>query len=291
MKYQICNENLKVEVNSLGAMMTSVQTPDGTEYLWQADPAVWKGQAPNLFPYVGRMPGGRYTYQGQEYIMDRHGFARDMEFVCQQVRADYLVCSLEDNGKTRQAYPFGFQFEIHYELDGSRIKIYYIVKNKEGKTMYFGLGGHPGFNVPLTDDEKFEDYYFLFPPTAEMERVELTAAGYLTGATNPYIPEEGNRISLQHDLFDQDAIVLTGTQGEVVLCSAERGPVLHVKYPGMPYVGLWHMAGVDAPYVCVEPWVSLPSGDNVVEAFEEKADLVALEPYGVYTNLWEITIL
>ena len=54
---------------------------------------------------------------------------------------------------------------------------------------------------------------------------------------------------------------------------------------------LGHMAGVDAPYVCVEPWVSLPSRDNVVEAFEEKSDLVALEPYGVYTNLWEITIL
>ena len=55
MLYTIKNEALKVVIDNHGAELHSIQTLDGTEYLWQGDPAVWNGQAPNLFPYVARL--------------------------------------------------------------------------------------------------------------------------------------------------------------------------------------------------------------------------------------------
>ena len=32
--------------------------------MWNGDPAYWKGRAPNLFPYVGRLTNDCYTYGG-----------------------------------------------------------------------------------------------------------------------------------------------------------------------------------------------------------------------------------
>ena len=60
MNYTIeSREGLKVTVSDLGAEMTGIHLGE-TEYLWQADPAYWNEHAPVLFPYVGRLTGGKY---------------------------------------------------------------------------------------------------------------------------------------------------------------------------------------------------------------------------------------
>ena len=45
-----------------------------------------------------------------------------------------------------------------------------------------------------------------------------------------------------------------------------------------------------AAFVCIEPWVSLPSEQGKAAAFEEQPDLIALEPGGQYQNHWSITV-
>lgn len=79
MFYTIQNDYLKVTVNSLGAELHSIQSADGTEYLWQGNPDVWDGQAPNIFPYVARLTEQKYTYGGKEYTMKIHGFINAVE--------------------------------------------------------------------------------------------------------------------------------------------------------------------------------------------------------------------
>ena len=46
MIYTIQNEFLTVRVEDLGAQLSSIQAPDGTEYLWQGDPDIWARRAP-----------------------------------------------------------------------------------------------------------------------------------------------------------------------------------------------------------------------------------------------------
>jgi galactose mutarotase-like enzyme len=63
-----------------------------------------------------------------------------------------------------------------------------------------------------------------------------------------------------------------------------------VSYPELPYLGLWHAPGVEAPYLCIEPWASLPSRQDIIEEFRYKSDLIRLSPGREYVNKWGITI-
>ena len=49
MIFTIRNDALTVDIDSMGAQLASVRTPDGTEYLWQGDPDIWARRAPILF--------------------------------------------------------------------------------------------------------------------------------------------------------------------------------------------------------------------------------------------------
>ena len=77
MIYTIENEYLSVSVEDIGAQLKSIyHKKSETEFLWQGDPKYWKGRAYNLFPIVGRLYDGKYTYNGKTYELERHGFAR-----------------------------------------------------------------------------------------------------------------------------------------------------------------------------------------------------------------------
>jgi hypothetical protein len=52
---ELKNEYLTVQFKTLGGQLTSIKDKDGLEYLWQADPNYWNGQAPILFPICGSL--------------------------------------------------------------------------------------------------------------------------------------------------------------------------------------------------------------------------------------------
>ena len=151
MLYTIKNEALKVVIDNHGAELYSIQTLDGTEYLWQGDPAVWNGQAPNLFPYVARLTDQKYTFEGKEYSMKIHGFINAVDLYVETEERDRITFRYDSGEETLTQYPFPFIYRITYLLDGHTLKITNKVENIGEKRMYFGLGGHPGFNVPLEE--------------------------------------------------------------------------------------------------------------------------------------------
>ena len=67
MIYTLENDSLKVQVNSHGGELWSIQTKDGAEYLWQGDETYWKDRALNLFPYIARLTEGKYMLDGKTY--------------------------------------------------------------------------------------------------------------------------------------------------------------------------------------------------------------------------------
>ena len=290
MKYQIKNDKLKVEILSLGAQMCSLKDVDGTEYLWQGNPKYWEDMAPNLFPYIARMTDKKYTVYGKTYEMDIHGFAKDTVFVAEQKAENHIVFSISDSEETRKQYPFAFVFEVDYRLEENKLFITYVVKNKDDKAMYFGVGGHPGFNVPLERGLDFEDYYLEFDSMEEPNRVEFSSDCFVTGNMPKYELEGEKRISLKHNLFDDDAIILSNMSKGVTLKSDKGVKAIHVTYPDMPYIGFWHMPKTDAPYVCIEPWSSLPSRKDIVEDLATQPGLVSLEPNGEYQNQFAIEV-
>ena len=149
MKYEISNEFLKVKADTEGAILWSVTDKDGFEYIWQGDDRYWNEHGANLFPYIARLWEKSYIFQGKTYYMDIHGFAKDSVFSCEKAGENELVFAMEDTRETLEQYPFHFRFEIRYLLEKNTLKVFYSVKNKDEKTMYFGIGGHPGFNIPM----------------------------------------------------------------------------------------------------------------------------------------------
>ncbi len=289
MHHTIHNEYLTVTAAERGAELMSILGADGTEYLWQGDPKYWADRALNIFPYVARLNEGKYYLDGELHTMAIHGIAPYRDFRLAGLTETRMVLELVSDEATFAEYPRDFAFRVVYALDGPTLNITYEVENRDGKTMYFGLGGHPGFNVPLTEGKAFEDYRLRFSAKAEPYRVGFNEACFVTHEDTPFPLENGTDLHLRHDLFDDDAIVLRDMAREVTLECGE-GHAVTVTFPQMQYLGLWHWPRTDAPYVCIEPWCSLPADAGSITVFEEQRDLISLAPGGVYQNHWFIRI-
>ena len=123
----------------------------------------------------------------------------------------------------------------------------------------------------------------------DAQEVILTPDCFVTDQTRPFALENGTTLPLRHTLFDNDAIVLTQMAHSIILETDGDRHGVTVTYPQMPYLGLWHCPKTDAPYVCIEPWCSLPSGTEVT-VLEEKKDLLSVAPGALYQNHWSIQI-
>lgn len=291
MEFTLKNEKLSLTVSSLGAEMRSLLTADGTEYLWQGDQKYWGDRAPNLFPFIGRLTNNTYKYLGKVYPMTIHGFAAAKEFVVVEQSQTRLVLELRSDPTLKENYPFDFSLRIGYELKDTQVGINFRVENLGDNTMPFGIGGHPGFNVPLTEGETFEDYEIEFSVPCCPDRVGFSPAVYMNGHDESYPLREERFIDLHHDLFDEDAIILKNMAREVTLRSRVSGKGVIVTYPGLPYLGIWHWPKTDAPYVCIEPWSSLPSRQDVVEEFSCKSDMIQLGKGRSYEVSWGLTLI
>lgn len=289
MEYTIKNNKLTVCLSDLGAGITSITNEMGAEYVWQGNKEFWAGQAPHLFPYVGRLTEGKYSIYGKRYEMGTHGFARFQVFEVTEKNENSITFLLTDRDEFRSQYLFEFRFSITYELEESTLKQTYCVENSGDQIMYFAVGGHPGFKVPLEEGLSFEDYYLEFEHTADVWQVGMSDTCYVNGKDKGFALKDGRILPLKHELFDRDAIILKHMDRKVTLGSDRGERSVTVAYPDMPYLGIWHTPKKPAGFVCIEPWTSLPSRDGIVEELTQKSDMLKLSPGNTYINQWEIT--
>lgn len=290
MNYIIRNQKLTVEISSRGGEFRSVKDAQGREYLWQGDAATWTDRGPNLFPYIGRMTNKTYQYRGKTYQMDVHGFLPTSELTLVDQKETELTLRLESSDETRKQYPFEFILDITWKLEDEKISISYHITNTDDKTMYFGIGGHPGFNIPFEDGLKFEDYRIDFGEGARPRSIMLSDDCFILEKDEPLELENGRYLNLRHSLFDNDSIVLKEMPKEIKLYSEKGNKEIRIAFPDMDYLGFWHWPRVEVDYMCIEPWTSLPSRKDIVENLEKQENLLSLESGKEYLNRWSITI-
>lgn len=291
-KFIMENDKLAVTIADKGAELISVYDKENQrEVIWQADPEFWPRHAPVLFPNVGKYYEGQFLYNGQYYKEGQHGFARDMELKRVAEGNDFVTHRLIADEATKSRYPFDFQLDITHHLKGNTIQIEWQVINCGENEMFFTIGGHPAFNVPVRPDTKYSDYYLKFS-----EDRDALAYMLIDLNTGTALPETTRRLQLDHhmyrihdDMFDKDALVFDGGQIEwAAITMPDGSPYVALSCKGFPNFGIWSKPG--APFVCLEPWCGRCDNRGFTGEISEKEGINRLESGKTFKKSYAITI-
>lgn len=275
----IQNEHLTVDIEDLGAQLSSVRNHHGTEYLWQGDADIWARRAPILFPVLGRLKDNTYLLDGVVYQIGQHGFARDCVFQVVEHTDTKAVFHLADDAETRRLYPFSFLLTVTYTLDGNRLTKCHRVENRSERVMYYELGVHDGFRAPLEEGEAMSQYAIRLPSLEEIHPYGMDEQAMVT-PKDKTIPLENGRLSLTPATYGLDTVILDQPpQAQAVLVDGQDRPRVTVDFAQFPYLGIWTQdKPFDTNYVCIEPWTTLPDATFVGRELKDKAGIRTLQP-------------
>ena len=240
MQYSIENDILRLTVDTHGAEPVSViHKPTGAELLWRGDPAVWGRHAPILFPYTGKLTGGKMIAKGVEYAGGQHGFARDVEHTM-----------------------------THHTLT---------VENPVEEELRFGIGYHPAFAFPFDDRHVTEDYEIRFDGIESPLCVSAQPNGLLNGESY-YLARNVEAIPLTDDLFDNDSHAMVNLRsGHVSVIEKDTGRSVICDVSDFPYTLIWSAAKKPLHFICIEPWHSLPGEENGPLEWEQRPCAASLK--------------
>ncbi|MFC5285271.1 aldose 1-epimerase family protein [Pedobacter alpinus] len=283
------NEHLKVAISSLGAQIHSINEKlDGTEYMWQANPAVWPFHAPNLFPVVGGLKDNTLNVNQKQYTLGRHGFARTSNFRRIESAPHQAIFELRYDEETLKIYPYKFDFQVIYHLEGRTLRVSYKVINMDEGSIYFSVGAHPAFNIPLAENDNFEDYYLEFNKEEKLITHKSSTNGLLSGETLA-IATPNQKLFLTRDLFKDDALVFKNIKSrEVILKSTKHSKQVKVSYPHLTFLGIWTKG--DAPFICIEPWLGCSDTEGPAKDISEKEGIQMLKHGHVFETDYSITV-
>lgn len=277
----IANEYIRVTISAQGAQMQSI-IKDGKELLWEGDPAVWSGQAPVLFPICGGLKDDKYVFEGKEYTLKKHGFARNSEFEVETQEPERAVFLLRADEERLGQYPFACEFRVIYSLDKTKINVEYNVKNLSGKDMYFSFGAHEAYACP----EGIEDYSVIFEVPEELNSNILN--GNLLEYETVHIGSDVKELPLKYEYFAVDALVFLNLKSrKATLKNRKTGKEITVTFDGADYFLLWTKPG--GKYICLEPWCGIQDFVDSDYDITKKPGIRKLSPDSVYA--WKHSIL
>lgn len=286
---------LSATVDAVGAELTSLAL-DGTEYLWQADPAWWGRHAPVLFPIVGTLRDDSATSAAGTCRMGRHGLARSIEHELVSCTGSSLTYRLDASAQTFSAYPYRFRLEMTYALEApATLSQTFCVTNAGEREMPFCLGGHPAFNVPVVAGEHFEDYELRFARPWVADSPVLGPDGLLDYGRQVRVVDGLGALPLTHELFVHDALVLEGVPGDTVTLAGPSGHGVRVDFAGFDHLGVWSAQpstdGRPCPFVALEPWCGTATRSDEDDVLEHKQNVIVAAPGQTVERTFRVTLL
>ena len=278
MQYTKKNTFLTLTVDSLGAQMISLKNDKNEEMLWQADKSIWAYSAPVLFPWVGRLKDGRFTFEGEEYSAGNHGFIRNVEHSLVLKEDNIIIFEYKATAESRKKHPYNFVFRTSFVLSGHSVHHKIDVTNIDNRDMHFGLGFHPGFRLPFDDNHTTEDYYIEFDsPQSPVEW--LYSENLLLDGSSRIYKENITQIPLKDNFFENDTLIFSDlTTKTVSIVEKDSGKRIDFDVQDFPYVAMWTAKTPKTKFFCVEPWLSLPDKEGASHQWDKKDHGVHLKP-------------
>ena len=279
----IKNSIITAEIKHLGAELISLKTNLNREYIWEGNSVFWGKHSPVLFPIVGTLKKNSFHYNGIEYHLSRHGFARDMEFELIEATENSAVFSIQSSEETLKVYPFEFELQIIYTLQENNLSIEYKVVNNGKTLMPFSIGAHPAFALP----NQFENYAIVFEKEESLEYYLLE--NDLISNKSKKLEIHNNQIPMTYELFDNDALILKTLQSNSLIILENENPILRIHFEGFPSLGIWTKK--NAPFICIEPWFGYSDTYESSGNLFEKEGIQILESSAIFNSKFSIAIL
>lgn len=279
------NDTFRASIHPRGGELQGLYSKKfALDYLWNGDPEVWPRHSPVLFPIVGGLLDDSFVYDGQTYTLIKHGFARDTDFEIEDQSEDSATFVLKSNEDTLKQYPFHFELRLKYTLKGDSVTLTYEVKNPSVTPMYFSLGAHPAFKVPLIEGTTYTDYYLQFEKEEHSARWELD--GNILTHPVPYLVNQ-DKLPLKHDLFYEDVVIFKDLKSNFISIHSDKTTHgVRYHFDGFPYMGIW--AAKDAPFVCIEPWCGIPDSQDHNKDLTKKEGIIELPPLETWSKSWRM---
>ena len=271
--FTLASDKASVTVDEHASEIHSFKSKEtGFEYMWQGDPAFWKGRNPTLFPMVGSTWDKVLHIKGKEYHTGNHGFTRNSDFTCIKHDEKEIVMELRDSKETLEQYPYAFTLRITYMLDGATLSIHYAITNENDEVMPFNFGLHPAFNCPINPAGRFEDCY-----------IELGSPETFTWKTTTLNHE--TKLPLNKDALADTVIITEPRSTSASLTDGTHG--VKVGFDGYRWLAFW---SPNAPFVCIEPWYSHADFEKVEVPFEKREGTQFLDPHDTFEASYTITV-
>ena len=179
-----------------------------------------RGGIPVLFPYAGKLDGGRLRVSGAE--MGQHGFGRSRAWEVKEHKPWRVRVALLPEESDLTAYPFKFVAEQSLTILPRGLQVELCIFNSGEKTMPVSPGWHPYFSCPA--EEK----------------------GRITGS----VAAVDNSQFRNDREFDFGVVAPPGGRAHFEI--PRLGPVTLSFSPEMRHMQFWSQPGKD--FVCLEPF-------------------------------------
>ena len=187
------------------------------------------------------------------------------------------------------SFPYPFRLTVNYTLTGHALRITIKVKNTGPSKLPFGLGGHPGFRVPLVEGRSFSDYTIIF------EQEEYQNCSYIdenrVRQVDKYrlVLNNTRVLPLNYEDYKHNALVFEDLNSSFLeLKGPDGSPGFFFKWEGFSYFAIWNPYNLNAPFICLEPWTSSPPRSDEDYVFDNKHGIQLLGSGESYKAWFEI---
>ncbi len=281
MTYTAENSKFTLGVKEMGAELTSLKSKEtGFEFIWQGNTDIWYGQSPILFPIVGRLLDDKYSLDGKEYTMAKHGIVRKKPFKLINKTDDSLTFSQTSDDESLKSFPYEFDLQVTFMLTDDCLKVTHKVINNSDKVMYYSFGAHPAFNCKIGDYLEFQEIEELLTERIDHESI-------LIEEKFP-VKLDAKKLILTENLFCDDALILSDYKSKyITIKSNDHERQVKFNFES-PLLGIW--AKPNAPYVCIEPWWGVNDNYDKKNDLSEKRGIMALNAKDSKEFSWSVEI-
>ncbi|QQA74633.1 aldose epimerase [Pectobacterium parmentieri] len=265
----LSNSQLTLQVHPNGAEMRSL-TDAQREWLWQPGDTGWQSTAPLLFPVVGQLIHQGVYHHGQLWPLPAHGFLRHQRFTVIEQRQEVLHLRCHDTPETLAMWPFRWQLDVHYVLHDRRVAVRYRLINMDDSTLWFSLGSHPGFALPISQEPGWQVRFSSARCRGPWRTQNRTL---IVNEVDP-APIAGT-LPLTSETFANGALYFSHAEQQTIDVISPAGVSLIRFCTDMhPWLALWSEPGADL--LCIEPLFGTTDAPDFSGELRHKRGILSL---------------